>query len=180
MLTLRQSVNSTVYASPHRRRINSELNKIIVTWSAWATCVQADLCLCDPVVEGVAGAFEVEDALGTGAVAEGVAGAFEVEDAPGAGAVEEGVAGAFEVEDTLGAGAVAEGVAGAFEVEDALGAGAVEEGVLGVNTEAGDEDTVGSGDTGENGVAAGAGVADALGEDSVNVIFLTTPSGGSE
>ena len=53
--------------------------------------MQADLCLCDPVVEGVAGAIEVEDVLGAGAVEGGVAGAIEVEDVLGARTVGEGV-----------------------------------------------------------------------------------------
>ena len=90
--------------------------------------------------------------------------------------MEEGVAGAFEVEDVLGAGTDDEGVAGAIEVEGVLGAGTAEEGVLGVTTGAGDKNTVGVAATGDDGAGAmaGAGVTDALGEDSVNVTFLAT------
>ena len=49
-----------VYASRHRLRINSELNKIIVIWNVWAKCVVEELCVA--VEEGATGALEdVED-----------------------------------------------------------------------------------------------------------------------
>ena len=65
-----------VYASRHRRRINSELSKIIVRWNVWAKCVVEELCVA--VEEGAAGALEdeeegdEEEAPGVGADAVGV------------------------------------------------------------------------------------------------------------
>ena len=68
-----------VYASRHRLRINSELNKIIVIWNVWAKCVVEELCVA--VEEGATGALEdVEDDE-------------EEDEAPGVGAIEMDVLG---------------------------------------------------------------------------------------